>query len=320
MAIRIEDEGAYFRALSKYWRQVNHSEGFDIEDVSEPHGICGLFRYDCQREDTRYPNPVLVERYARLGLHRYNLSKGTNFQLHHLKKFNMSMNCLSDYYITLAACDPATTSLATFQVKVGENCYGILDLTCYIARPQGTPKESPKPINFGPSYGDGSLPYWPSDFNDILRFTVLKDSELQDNDWIRLYLELALCTNDRWISDSSLSQLQIVRVAIETIGGVVEPPNERLLAKSANVYITFKGLSYARVGEIGEHVERKIIVRRVLDELTGYLTLQGGFGYLFGEEAAVERSMTRSSFAFDDELPPITLPTRPINLHLYKWK
>ncbi|CAE6257070.1 unnamed protein product [Arabidopsis arenosa] len=111
MALRIEDEGAYFRALSNYWRQVNHSEGFDIEDVSEPHGIGGLFRYDCQREDTR-----------------------------------------------------------------------------------------------------------------------------------------------------------------------------------------------------------------VLDELTGYLTLQGGFGYLFGEEAAVERSMTSSSFAFDDELPPITLPTRPINLHLYKWK
>lgn len=24
--IRIEDEGAYFRALSKYWREVNHSE------------------------------------------------------------------------------------------------------------------------------------------------------------------------------------------------------------------------------------------------------------------------------------------------------
>lgn len=56
------------------------------------------------------------------------------------------------------------------------------------------------------------------------------------------------------------------------------PPNERLKAKSANVYILFKGLSVVRapqrVFESGVDSKRKAIVRRVMDD-TGYLTLVG---------------------------------------------
>lgn len=75
-----------------------------------------------------------------------------------------------------------------------------------------------------------------------------------------------------------MSKLEIVKVAIETGIEDVEPPNERLKAKSANVYIMFKGLEEARalrrVFEIGKHIERKAIVRRVIDD-SGFLTLQG---------------------------------------------
>lgn len=36
--------------------------------------------YDCENERIRYPNRVLVNLYARLGLHRYNLSEVNNLK------------------------------------------------------------------------------------------------------------------------------------------------------------------------------------------------------------------------------------------------
>lgn len=88
---------------------------------------------------------------------------------------------------------------------------------------------------------------------------------------------------------SDLSQLQIVKVAIETI-----QRNETLLAIAENVYITFKGLPIASVGEL-EHVDRKVIVRRVIDERIGCITLLGGYGFSIGE-VAEERDISRPSF------------------------
>lgn len=61
---------------------------------------------------------------------------------------------------------------------------------------------------------------------------------------------------------SDLAKLKIVKVKTKED---VELPNERLNAKSAIVYITFKGLA---IGGISEHVEYKMIVRRVTNERT----------------------------------------------------
>ncbi|CAF1920691.1 unnamed protein product [Brassica oleracea] len=116
----------------------------------------------------------------------------------------------------------------------------------------------------------------------ILRIQHLKESE----DWIRLYLEIALCSNDRNIPESHLSKLQIVRVARE------RSPIEHVDATSTIFYITFKGLPVARVGEDGEHVERRVIIRRYVDLSTGYFTLMGGFGFSVGEDTS-HRPMTR---------------------------
>lgn len=77
-----------------------------------------------------------------------------------------------------------------------------------------------------------------------------------------------------------VSKLAILEVAIETGIEDMEPPNERLKATRANVYIKCKGLanvcSPRMIFESGEHVERKAVVRRVLDE-DGYLTISGKF-------------------------------------------
>ncbi|VVB00847.1 unnamed protein product [Arabis nemorensis] len=125
-----------------------------------------------------------------------------------------------------------------------------------------------------------NVPDWPSDdaWNDTKRFYVVKTSEWQESKWIYLYLELLLRANDRWSSrlyKEFLSKARIVKVAIETNIGDVKQSNERLKAKCANIYITFTGLETdPRIDEIGEHVERKAIVRRVISS-TGSLTLVG---------------------------------------------
>lgn len=75
---------------------------------------------------------------------------------------------------------------------------------------------------------------------------------------------------------SVISHLQIVEVAIETKEEDVMTPDERLSAKIAHVYITFKGLAKSRrLVEIGEHVQRRAIIRRVIDSTC--LTLLGKF-------------------------------------------
>nr|VDD20426.1 unnamed protein product [Brassica rapa] len=225
--------------------------------------------FSCQGLSTfTYPYRPLVKRYAKLGLHRYNIKKGTNFELDALIKFNMKSNGACSFLITLAARDTvAGRPMQIFQVRVDENRYGLLDATCTTARIRGETTDGfclPQPV-----YG---FPGWPSDdgvFDASERFCSVEISKLRSNPWIRLYLELAVYTKDRRISDVSidLSKLEIVKVVIETTYD--EPP---LKAKSSDLYIVFKGL--ARNG-LGEQLERKAIIKSVFDEQTGSLSLMG---------------------------------------------
>ncbi|KAL1223892.1 hypothetical protein V5N11_007289 [Cardamine amara subsp. amara] len=192
--------------------------------------------------------------------------------------------------MTLDAHDPTVypAGLTTFQIRVDEKVFGRLDLMVSIARikDEVTIKEPFVPHFHG--YTDekdlifkGPVPDWPSDdtLKDTRQFYILKESEWQGVDWIDQYLQLVICTHDRRISNEDLSKMKIVKVAIQTSIDDAVPLNERLKVKRAILYIMFKGLKtpYAprQVFEIGEHIERKVIVRRVLDERTGDLTLTG---------------------------------------------
>ncbi|CAN8291041.1 unnamed protein product [Cochlearia groenlandica] len=267
-----------------YWSQVAESDGFDITDVIVPKGTTGLLPFNCQRRRYRLRSCV-PKLYAMAGLHCYNMLMGTHLEYASLLKYNKTMNCVASYFLTLVAQDLSSQSgKINFQVRVDEKKYGVLNMTVSIARPKDeevkvTTKKSFIPHFHGEAKADdfykGKLPPWPSvnDFNDQKRFYLVKNPELADNDWIALYMELALCVDDIKITERMLSQLKILKVAIET-KEEVQPPNERLKAKCANVYITFKGLAK---GSIGKDVERNVIVRRVIDERTGYLTLKAGF-------------------------------------------
>ncbi|KAG2300789.1 hypothetical protein Bca52824_037261 [Brassica carinata] len=265
------------------------SKGFDIEGISGT----GLIPFNCEGLSTfTHPYRPLVNRYAKLGLHRYNMKQGTNFELHALIKFNMVSRGACSFLITLAAGDTVTRGpMQIFQVRVAENRFGLLDATCTIARIKGETTNGfclpqsvygipdcphmmrlrargEEEVNLASSYSDrlGS-PRRRYFKHNSERFCSVDISKLRSNSWIRLYLELTVYTNDRMISDEDLSKLEIMKVAIETTND--EPP---LKAKSSVLYIAFKGL--ARNGS-GEQLERRAIIKSVFDEQTGSLSLMG---------------------------------------------
>ncbi|CAH8334515.1 unnamed protein product [Eruca vesicaria subsp. sativa] len=176
--------------------------------------------------------------------------------------------------MTLVATEPATGLVQTFQAEVAEEIFGRLELTVPVARIRGSSTMKPlltyqEDLDERVLYKD-ELFEWPSEdaFNDRNRFYKVQEAELQDNEWICLYLKLVLLSKDKELQANHLSKLKILNVWIEATVDEVEPPNARLKAKSALVYITFR---LASLG-IREHIQRKAIVRRVISE-TGRLIL-----------------------------------------------
>ncbi|ESQ46853.1 hypothetical protein EUTSA_v10027954mg [Eutrema salsugineum] len=106
--------------------------------------------------------------------------------------------------------------------------------------------------------------------NTEQRFYVLKKSEVQDNDWIRLYVELAVATTKRNSMDiPDLSNLEILEVAVESIQ---DWPSVGL----GNVFCD--AIFYIRYKDgcnVDRNVDRIAMVRRICDERKGCLSLLG---------------------------------------------
>ncbi|CAF1804288.1 unnamed protein product [Brassica napus] len=186
-----------------YWHRVNESQGFDIEGILGPKGMVAsgqLVSYKCE---VPYPFRQKVKCYGKLGLHRYNLIQGTNFELQDLIKFNM-------------------------------RDFGYLNVVCSVARIKGGDTTG----GASETTGVFALPNWPSDA-EIQRLYTVDRSELLSTHWILLYLELVLCIEYGYgnFSEDKVSSLELVKVAIDTDD---ETP---LQAKSSVLYIAFRGLA-----------------------------------------------------------------------------
>ncbi|CAH8388017.1 unnamed protein product [Eruca vesicaria subsp. sativa] len=261
----------YSRDLSEYWRRINESQGFDIEGIVGPKGMVTsgqLISYKCEGLGSScYPFGQKVKYYGKLGLHRYNLIHGTNFELQDLIKFNMCYGGASSFYITLEARDKVTSGpLQIFQVCADEQEFGCLHVVCSIARIKGDETTS---VFAPPEIYDSvhrALPDWPSDA-EMQRLFMVDRSELLNTHWIHFYLELLLCIKfGNFSEELNVSNLEFVNVVIETDN---ETP---LKAKSSVLYIVFRGLA---IDGTNESVERKAIIKSMFNELTGSLTLHG---------------------------------------------
>ncbi|KAL0656601.1 hypothetical protein Bca4012_077185 [Brassica carinata] len=263
----------YARVRDAYWRVVRESEGFDLEDVSIPSYMCGTpicVMRTFEGHDGRYPYRDLVKGYCMVGLQRYNMKQGTNYKMSSLIKFNMTTGtAVCSHYLTLHAHDPdVSPSDKTFQVRIDEKSFGRLDFTCSVARLKEEAKGE------GDSAKEPFIPHYHGGPEASVPFVNRSDWEATD--WIFTYLVLVIYSHDK---------------LIET------PSKERLNAKSAHVYITFKGLAEPQAPrqsfKVGKHVERKAIVRRVICESTGEMSLLGKL--CGGKFTGKQRSVTRGS-------------------------
>ncbi|KAJ0248838.1 hypothetical protein HA466_0158820 [Hirschfeldia incana] len=249
--------------MAKYYETLNKSEGFDVSGA--PFDMNPIRAYHC---DDGCCELALL--YAMMGLHRYNLLQGKNLQLSRVKKYNKtSCTHIDTYYITLEAEDPDCGSLQIFQTEVNERRYRKFALACPVARVLGETKKTITGGDIKLEYRP-KLPELPEEDpfveDGTNRFYLLKDSELQDNDWIRLYLELAVATTNRDIDvvEESLTNLKILKVATESTQGLGD--------FDAVFYIEYEDSCEARVGK---DVHRVAIVRRILDKQSEVLCLRG---------------------------------------------
>ncbi|CAA7042187.1 unnamed protein product [Microthlaspi erraticum] len=168
--------------------------------------------------------------------------------------------------------DPAATrgSVRTFQAVVHEKTYNRFALTCTVARLFVGKRNGDSDKKTVRRYGlIGLMPKLPAedpfkeDDTITSRFYVFKESELQEKDWIRLYLELAVATSNRQRAKiHSLTNLKILKAAME----ITRDPDGAIL------YIRYEDSCEARVGK---DVDRIALVRRILDKDTGSLSLVG---------------------------------------------
>ncbi|CAN8268102.1 unnamed protein product [Cochlearia groenlandica] len=233
------------------------SEGLDVATGPRPFGcsdgMVSVTEKNC-------PMPTVATLYAKLGLHAYNLNRCKKFKLSSFKTYYMSTwSATSLYCATLVANDSKTSLDHTFEVATSEGTLLCLHLGVHDLVLVGRSWVFPNLVlEAGSSAGPGQVSQDPEDlnqgtldptlvslgpiqleeFNTIHLNSLVKESELKDNDWIRLYLELAAATTDRNNIDSDY--FQHLEVAIETKDNV-NPPEERLNKENAIFYIRFRG-------------------------------------------------------------------------------
>ncbi|KAJ4900642.1 UPF0725 protein [Raphanus sativus] len=245
------------------------SEGFDIEGIVGPVGnvMSGqMVSFDCEGLNSRNcPLGWKVKCYGKLGLHRYNLIKGTNLELHSLFKFNKWGSGASSFFITLAASHDAFSlpCMQTFQVRVDEQQYACLNVSFVLL---------PGLAAVTPPHGQHQL----SQTVQCVENCLLGLHMLMISNGFTWWINQSYLAPTGFVCTSSLffvikfgklpeGKLEFVKVAIETDE---ETP---LKAKSSVLYIAFKGLA---VDGADESVEQRAIIKSEFNELTGCLAVK----------------------------------------------
>ncbi|KAG2328928.1 hypothetical protein Bca52824_000108 [Brassica carinata] len=248
-------------ALSKYQQQVSESGGFDVDLFFQPFG--GIVPSGCTDHSIIF---------GKVGLHCYNLEKGTNLQFKEVTKVNTQISSILTFFITLEATDPAhDDSPVTFQTCLTDTVImhqarlRTFTTTCRI-KPQvpGTGEMGSywyPDKHVDPCYRV-DLPNWPQDDAligvDKLQFYEVKDWELKDNQWLYLYAEFALFSyrNDDL---SAYMPFEMKKVVVQT--------KEDMKLKSGNAvfYLSFN-TSCGRVC--------RGVVRRTTDGKPGHMCLE----------------------------------------------
>ncbi|XP_010433083.1 PREDICTED: UPF0725 protein At4g29550-like [Camelina sativa] len=263
----------------EFYRQLRDSDGFDVE-ICNPNSSIRMYKCANNEEDRR---DDIVGICARVGLHWYNLHKGSNLKLMHVKKYTSKFCALMTYHITAEAFDPANDSRFTFQTRVtSATCrydedMKILTEVCRIKpKIQGTGDETKRWDDEAiDDFYKGDLPKLVPD--DALMSSTEHDQfyELQESDirehinWLNLYTEIAYFS--LWEGDMrsvSCVPLQINKVIVHTREALES--KDKLKAGNAIFYISFRDVDPLH----GPPQDHRAIVRRTVDGIPGHFCLE----------------------------------------------
>ncbi|XP_010449222.1 PREDICTED: UPF0725 protein At2g20620-like isoform X1 [Camelina sativa] len=233
--------------------------------------------YKQQRDDFALYGPNQhVDLFSRVGLHCYNLQKGTNLKILKVHKCDLWITSLITYFITFEAMDPIGNSSCEFETQVRyavENidCLSAITTRCKL-KPK-TPEEGDKYLEWNKDLVDnfftGDMPEWMREDaltgRDKLQYYEMKDSELEENEWLHLYAELALFS--KWQSKlnemESAKPFEMKKIVVRTKENVESW--KKVKAENAIFYISFK----TRCGR-----DFNCIIRKTTDGKPGHFSLE----------------------------------------------
>ncbi|KAF8087283.1 hypothetical protein N665_0593s0043 [Sinapis alba] len=199
---------------------------------------------------------------------------GTNFKFVRWEKYNVVSTAYDYVYVTLEAKDPVSGSVFSFQTLLNEDyspdCSVMWNtLACRIKCNDRVD------TRWDDSAVDGfykePIPKWLSDeelARDNINYYVVQESELQENDWLHLFTEIAFFskTNHELTAPPPLEIEKVVVVTKED----TEEGHEKLKAQNAIFYV-----SYKYNGESSEWArDHKAVIRKTMDGKPGHMYLE----------------------------------------------
>ncbi|CAH8322503.1 unnamed protein product [Eruca vesicaria subsp. sativa] len=257
-------------------RADDGSSDYEIPEFDVPIKPWNLYKFD--ENETGYFRDM-ANIYARFGLHTYNARKGTNFQLSRVDKY--ISHGVFTFSLTFEATDPADGSCFTFQARVFRDSpvigayYRLLTEGCRI-KPGIIPgtRETIHRWDWDAKVYEDILPEWYSDdalnlpSND--QFYQVQDSDIRENDWLKLYADLAMyALKEKDMSGfESWLPLEINKVVVQTFEDVKS--KEKLKAGNAIFYYSFKNMNAPPHALCEDH---RVIIRRTTTGLPGHACL-----------------------------------------------
>ncbi|WZZ09450.1 LOW QUALITY PROTEIN: hypothetical protein YC2023_095371 [Brassica napus] len=244
--------------------------------------------------DTEHANvKISLGYFLERRTNRINLNiecNGTNLKFKCLEKHNVRLTGRVNFYITLEATDPATGSVCSFQTLFSDfgSCLSLgaritwVTLALRFLNTQRTNcfltsdnqpiddvwDEDTPGIN---EFYKVPMPKWFSD-EALEKYYVVPESELHDNDWLQLLMEVAFFSKADRCLDAYLP-LELKNVVVETFEDYTTEPSEKLKADNA-ISTSCCSDPFLRLGGphflTGDHCAR---VRKIMDGKPGHMSL-----------------------------------------------
>ncbi|EFH56953.1 hypothetical protein ARALYDRAFT_901214 [Arabidopsis lyrata subsp. lyrata] len=119
----------------------------------------------------------------------------------------------------------------------------------------------------------GPMPKWFSDealVRDDKKVYVVQESELHENDWLQLLMEVAFYSKTE-SGVSACKPLEIKKVVVQTLEEYTTEAREKLKADNAIFYISYKCIADPSTPWAGEH---DAIIRKTMDGKPGHMSLE----------------------------------------------